>query len=86
MAWWSRTSMDFLFIPLPTHIFRHTNQQHITQIFRFVFGLSDATVGPTIFAMGNSLTDLVRNLNVAVSLFPLLPPSYHLTPSLQVST
>ena len=36
------------------------------QTFGFVFGLSDAIIGITIFAMGNSLADLVANMSVAV--------------------
>ena len=35
--------------------------------FGFIFGLSDAIIGLTIFAMGNSLADLVANMSVAVS-------------------
>ncbi|KDQ57198.1 hypothetical protein JAAARDRAFT_35805 [Jaapia argillacea MUCL 33604] len=34
--------------------------------FGFIFGLSDAIIGLTIFAMGNSLADLVANMSVAV--------------------
>jgi len=36
------------------------------QTFGFVFGLSDAIIGLTIFAVGNSLADLVANMSVAV--------------------
>ena len=36
------------------------------QTFGFIFGLSDAIIGITIFAMGNSLADLVANMSVAV--------------------
>ena len=36
------------------------------QTFGFLFGLSDAIIGITIFAMGNSLADLVANMSVAV--------------------
>ena len=32
----------------------------------FLFGLSDAIIGITIFAIGNSLADLVANMSVAV--------------------
>lgn len=35
--------------------------------FGFIFGLSDALIGLTIFAVGNSLADLVANMSVAVS-------------------
>jgi sodium/potassium/calcium exchanger 6 len=31
-----------------------------------MFGLSNAIIGLTIFAMGNSLADLVANISVAV--------------------
>ncbi|KZT72979.1 hypothetical protein DAEQUDRAFT_684507 [Daedalea quercina L-15889] len=34
--------------------------------FGFIFGLSDAIIGVTIFAVGNSLADLVANMSVAV--------------------
>ncbi|KAF8557459.1 hypothetical protein OG21DRAFT_1595966 [Imleria badia] len=36
------------------------------QTFGFIFGLSDAIIGLTIFAVGNSLADLVANTSVAV--------------------
>ena len=36
------------------------------QTFGFLFGLSDAIIGITIFAIGNSLADLVANMSVAV--------------------
>jgi sodium/potassium/calcium exchanger 6 len=42
----------------------------IFQTFGFIFGLSDAIIGLTIFAVGNSLADLVANMSVAVSAFP----------------
>lgn len=38
----------------------------VLQTFGHIFGLSDAIVGLTIFAMGNSLGDLVANATVAV--------------------
>ena len=38
------------------------------QTFGFIFGLSDAIIGLTIFAVGNSLADLVANTSVAVRL------------------
>ncbi|KAI1797387.1 Sodium/calcium exchanger protein-domain-containing protein [Ganoderma leucocontextum] len=38
----------------------------VLQTFGFLFGLSDAIIGITIFAMGNSLADLVANMSVAV--------------------
>ncbi|KAK7033131.1 Sodium/calcium exchanger protein-domain-containing protein [Favolaschia claudopus] len=38
----------------------------VLQTFGFIFGLSDAIIGLTIFAMGNSLADLVANMSVAV--------------------
>ena len=37
-----------------------------TKTFGFIFGLSDAIIGLTIFAVGNSLADLVANMSVAV--------------------
>jgi sodium/potassium/calcium exchanger 6 len=37
------------------------------QTFGRIFGLSDAIIGLTIFAVGNSLADLVANTAVAVS-------------------
>ena len=40
----------------------------LLQTFGLIFGLSDAIIGLTIFAMGNSLADLVANMSVAVSL------------------
>ena len=36
------------------------------QTFGLIFGLSDAIIGLTIFAVGNSLADLVANMSVAV--------------------
>ncbi|KAF8656846.1 hypothetical protein AX16_002393 [Volvariella volvacea WC 439] len=38
----------------------------LLQTFGFIFGLSDAMIGLTIFAVGNSLADLVANMSVAV--------------------
>ena len=38
----------------------------IAKTFGFIFGLSDAIIGITIFAIGNSLADLVANMSVAV--------------------
>ncbi|KAG6330490.1 hypothetical protein ID866_8599 [Astraeus odoratus] len=38
---------------------------NVLQAFGFIFGLSDAIIGLTIFAMGNSLADLVANTSVA---------------------
>ncbi|KZT00836.1 uncharacterized protein LAESUDRAFT_764290 [Laetiporus sulphureus 93-53] len=38
----------------------------VLQMFSFIFGLSDTIIGLTIFAVGNSLTDLVANMSVAV--------------------
>lgn len=40
----------------------------LSQTFGFIFGLSDAIIGLTIFAVGNSLADFVANMSVAVSL------------------
>ena len=40
---------------------------NVLQTFGFIFGLSDAIIGLTIFAVGNSLADLVANMTVAVS-------------------
>ncbi|KAG8971781.1 hypothetical protein FRB90_010392 [Tulasnella sp. 427] len=37
----------------------------VLQTFGFIFGLSDAIVGLTVFAIGNSLADLIANLAVA---------------------
>ncbi|KIL67554.1 hypothetical protein M378DRAFT_185622 [Amanita muscaria Koide BX008] len=39
---------------------------NLLQTFGFIFGLSDAIIGLTIFAVGNSLADLVANMTVAV--------------------
>lgn len=39
---------------------------NVLQTFGFIFGLSDAIIGLTIFAVGNSLADLVANMSVAV--------------------
>ncbi|TFY73995.1 hypothetical protein EWM64_g10017 [Hericium alpestre] len=39
---------------------------YVLQTFGFIFGLSDAIIGLTIFAIGNSLADLVANMSVAV--------------------
>jgi len=36
-----------------------------SQTFGLIFGLSDAIIGLTIFAVGNSLADLVANMSVA---------------------
>ncbi|KAJ3551558.1 hypothetical protein NM688_g4631 [Phlebia brevispora] len=38
----------------------------VLQTFALIFGLSDAIIGLTIFAVGNSLADLVANMSVAV--------------------
>lgn len=48
-----------------------------------IFGLSDAILGLTVFAMGNSLGDLVANATVAVRRLPLPRPKSvpKLTPS-----
>jgi len=40
---------------------------NVLQTFGMIFGLSDAIIGLTIFAVGNSLADLVANMSVAVS-------------------
>ena len=61
----------------------------IPQAFGFIIGLSDAIIGLTIFAVGNSLADFVANMSVAVSssvpspqravftyLLRFLPPSW----------
>ena len=40
---------------------------NVLRTFGFVFGLSEAIIGLTIFAVGNSLADLVANMTVAVS-------------------
>ncbi|KAI5982024.1 Sodium/calcium exchanger protein-domain-containing protein [Pisolithus marmoratus] len=39
---------------------------NVLQTFGFILGFSDAIIGLTIFALGNSLTDLVANMSVAV--------------------
>ncbi|EIW83896.1 hypothetical protein CONPUDRAFT_163158 [Coniophora puteana RWD-64-598 SS2] len=39
---------------------------NVLRTFGFIFGLSDAIIGLTIFAIGNSLADLVANTSVAV--------------------
>lgn len=38
----------------------------VLRAFGFIFGLSDAIIGLTIFAVGNSIADLVANMSVAV--------------------
>jgi len=53
----------------------------VYQAFGFIFGLSDAIIGVTIFAVGNSLADFVANISVAVSCStspPLHPAFTHL--------
>jgi len=40
-----------------------------------IFGLSDAIIGLTIFAVGNSLADLVANMSVAVCGLNIVDPS-----------
>ncbi|KAK1233090.1 hypothetical protein PQX77_003730 [Marasmius sp. AFHP31] len=37
----------------------------VLQTFGFIFGLSDAIIGLTVFAIGNSLADLVANMAIA---------------------
>ncbi|KAG6830645.1 hypothetical protein H0H92_015542 [Tricholoma furcatifolium] len=37
----------------------------VLETFGFIFGLSDALIGLTLFAIGNSLADLVANMTVA---------------------
>ncbi len=39
---------------------------NVLQTFGMIFGLSDAIIGLTIFAVGNSLADLLANMSVAV--------------------
>ncbi|KAF8440530.1 Sodium/calcium exchanger protein-domain-containing protein [Boletus edulis BED1] len=39
---------------------------NLLQTFGFIFGLSDAIIGLTIFAVGNSLADLVANTSIAL--------------------
>ncbi|KAI5988579.1 Sodium/calcium exchanger protein-domain-containing protein [Pisolithus albus] len=39
---------------------------NVLQTFGFMFGLSDAIIGLTIFAIGNSFADLIANMSVAV--------------------
>lgn len=43
-----------------------------SQTIGHIFGLSDAILGLTIFAMGNSLGDLVANVTVARMGYPLM--------------
>ncbi|THV03220.1 hypothetical protein K435DRAFT_651826 [Dendrothele bispora CBS 962.96] len=38
---------------------------NVLQTFGFIFGLSDAIIGLTIFAVGNSLADLLANMSIA---------------------
>lgn len=62
-------------------LFLHVNVEFV-QTFGFIFGLSDAIIGLTIFAVGNSLADLVANMSVAVSLLSMViitAPKYHPT-------
>ena len=47
---------------------------NVLQTFGMIFGLSDAIIGLTIFAVGNSLADLVANMSVAVLLSILFLP------------
>ncbi|KAF8951840.1 hypothetical protein BGZ52_009452 [Haplosporangium bisporale] len=42
----------------------------VLQAFGMIFGVSDAILGLTIFAMGNSLGDLVANITIAKMGFP----------------
>jgi solute carrier family 24 (sodium/potassium/calcium exchanger), member 6 len=42
-----------------------SNDARLFQTAGLIFGLSDAIVGLTIFAVGNSLADLVANMSVA---------------------
>lgn len=51
--------------PLKSEVMLSVNLSSIFQTFGFVFGLSDAIVGLTVFAIGNSLADLIANLAVA---------------------
>ena len=51
---------------VPTFLTTRFQLTHTFQAFGFIFGLSDAIIGLTIFAMGNSLADLVANMSVAV--------------------
>ncbi|KAJ7494690.1 Sodium/calcium exchanger protein-domain-containing protein [Mycena galericulata] len=52
----------------------------VLQTFGFIFGLSDAIIGLTIFAMGNSLADLVANMSVAARISILQPTFCSLCP------
>ncbi|KAH8109326.1 hypothetical protein DFH11DRAFT_1628692 [Phellopilus nigrolimitatus] len=38
---------------------------NVLKTFGFIFGLSDAIIGLTVFAVGNSLADFVANVSVA---------------------
>jgi solute carrier family 24 (sodium/potassium/calcium exchanger), member 6 len=53
---------SYLFFPLTTFVLLN----YPNKTFGFIFGLSDAIIGLTIFAVGNSLADLVANMSVAV--------------------
>ncbi|KAG0309868.1 hypothetical protein BGZ98_003411 [Dissophora globulifera] len=59
------------FIVAITWIFLVANEVvGILQAFGMIFGVSDAILGLTIFAMGNSLGDLVANITIAKMGFP----------------
>jgi len=60
-----RTSMGF-FIAMIWIMAIADEVVGVLQTFGFIFGLSDALIGLTIFAVGNSSADLVANMSVAV--------------------
>lgn len=65
VAIWLRTSMGFL-IAMVWIMAIADEVVGVLQTFGFIFGLSDAIIGITIFAVGNSTADLVANMSVAV--------------------
>ncbi|KAF9984550.1 hypothetical protein BGZ65_000158, partial [Modicella reniformis] len=65
---WSRTATTIQMVIAP--IFIAFVVTSILQAFGMIFGVSDAILGLTIFAMGNSLGDLVANITIARMGFP----------------
>ncbi|KAJ7593056.1 Sodium/calcium exchanger protein-domain-containing protein [Mycena floridula] len=61
----ARTSMGF-FVACVWIMAIADEVVNVLQTFGFIFGLSDAIIGLTVFAVGNSLADLVANMSVAV--------------------
>lgn len=60
----ARTSMGFL-VAIVWIMAIADEVVQVLQTFGFIFGLSDAIIGLTIFAVGNSLADFVANITVA---------------------